>query len=785
MSIPAGSHALLVLIGLVISSCDLEMPPDESVNSQGDSMFSSPLQRALREGLAPDGDLEVALEPLQDYDIRSRKDAHALVDALSHLPSDAISSSGDSSPLYLLLSLFPDSDSKHTPAYSALEEDGTKQLIRVFDALKTDVTENTASDLLFLLKILAEYETHAGAEKVIEAARMPLKPDDFWWYTILDTFSEEHPEQDFVYRSLADNLPPKFIAVSLLDSANQCALKNQLDQHPFGTDQGASRIYEWLTSSNKDEFSYAFSAVTALPFLKHSRRDELLGLAREHSDSSVRIEAAWASTKLGQEIGLQMLSDFCLDINQSKTAIHYLKELGKLDRIPEEAKNDDFQAKAEFASWLAHPNELGQPPDELEVVDKRTIFWPPAGEKKTLWLIKYRLQDKYELEPDDVDCGLVGSTTWCFFSYKMNQRPPEDCLAIHCCWELDLWDMEIDDPKEHESLLNQWPHDQLTDAVVSHLVEIPAEFGYGREQVVLAKAMMNRESGWAVLDGENSAWYPEDEMPGEQYDAIVLKIHVGRRLLEFNEQPNRRKFIQTDLAEHSAKHSVEQYEKLLKECESTTVERKKELVAEWNSPLNQNLILYSEACAKTGQESRASAFIRAYEILHRIAKTLPAEIADDALGSFGPIGRHFEEYVDLMVDSGREKELLSIVHELQPFWDHNYGYGLLGTAAFKAGDHSTAEKFFTKLKESYPDWRRSEEMSLMARIWVKRGNNEQARDLLIDCLEGLSEEAKAATGSDRNLYEEWYQTHRSTYLELFPNQAYVLQEKRIPNTTLE
>src|SRR6185295_10194261 len=117
-------------------------------------------------------------------------------------------------------------------------------------------------------------------------------------------------------------------------------------------------------------------------------------------------------------------------------ATAYLKELGRENVIPEESKRPDFEAKAEFAQWLAHPNELARFPDELEILDHRNLRWPTDGEVKHFWLIKYRVKDTTGLKTDDLGVGLVGSMTFCLFSYELEQRHPEDAYAIHCYWEM-------------------------------------------------------------------------------------------------------------------------------------------------------------------------------------------------------------------------------------------------------------------------------------------------------------------------------------------------------------
>jgi len=781
------SIQLYILLTVLLACAICGYMPEEA-QSQDDpnedkAVFSSPLQRALRRGLAPDGDFDDEMGLLRDYKIRSKKDAKAIVDALSRLPSTEVKTTGYKSPLYTLVGLFQDVDSRDSPAFEILSDAGIDELVRIFDELKDSPDEDVRDDLLFLLKILSMYGTHDGAERVVEAARIPIKPDGFMWSVILSGFRDGHPERDFVYRSLSNPLPPDFIAVGLLDSANKEAIEGRLDNHPFDSGQGYAQLRSWLTSRDPDEFSYAHSATASLPFLDQSARNELLGLAREHADTGVRIEAAWASAKLGQEIGLQMLRDYCLDSNHSATAIRYLTDLGREDFVPQEASEPEFQAKAEFANWLAHPNELGRSPDELDVLDHRTIYWPPAGEEASLWLIKYRLADSWGLEADDVDCGLVGNTTWCFFSYKMHQRPPEDCYAIHCCWELDLEESEVDDAAEYEAMLKQWPHDPLANVDVSRVIEIPPELKYGRRLVAIASAKMNNEEGWAILDGGDSLWYPVSVMPEDEYVGAVLKVHVGRKLLGFPPAKNRKRNLEHLSEPLSAGSIVEAYDKLLGECVEGTLDRKKALLDDWRSPLVTRSIDYASACERVGRESKAEALVRVYHTLMDAIGTLPEVVKGEVYGRLGP-SKQFDAFVGSMIEIERESDVSLIIRTLEPHWDHVSGYGTLGTAAYTSGDLETAERLFLKLRESYKDWRRSEEMSLLAKMWHSQGRVDDARELLIDCLKGLVNDAKEATGSDRKLFDEWYQNHRKTYLELFPDNIGKLKQLGLPDSTL-
>lgn len=774
-----------VLLACAICGCESEGIQSQDDPKGEEAVFSSPLQRALRRGLAPDGDLDDELGTLSDYKIRSKKDAKAIVDALKRIPDTDINTSGYKSPLYALVGLFQDVDGRDAPAFEVLSEAGIDQLVRIFDELKDKSSDDMSDDLLFLLKILTMYGTHDGAEKVVEAARIPLKPDGYMWSVILSGFGDGHPERDFVFRSLSDPLPPDFIAVGLLDAANREAIEERLDDHPFNTDQGRAQLEAWLTSRDPDETSYAHSATAALPFLGDAVRNDLLGLAREHSDAGVRIEGAWASAKLGQEIGFQMLRDYCLDTKHSSTAARYLNELDREDLIPDEASEPEFQAKAEFANWLSHPNELGRPPDELEVLDRRKMYWPPAGEETSLWLIKYRLADEWGLQADDVDCGLVGSTVWCFFSRKMHQRPPEDCYAIHCCWELSLEDSDIDDASEYDNMLKQWPHQPLTNVELSRVVEIPPELNYGRRLVAIAEAKMDGQDGWAVLDGDDSLWYPEADMPEEEYIVSVLEVHVGRKLLGFPPAKGRSRVTQHNPQPPSPESIAAAYDKLLQECVAGSPTHKKALLEDWRSPMIANSIRYAETCESLGRESRSMALIRVFTTMLDAIETLPEDLRSEAYDRFS-LAVQFDTYVDSMVEIGRAAELSALVSLLEPHWDHNAGYARLGSMAYKGGDFRTAERLILKLRESLADWHRAEEMSFLARMWHQQGKSQEASQLLISCLQGLVKEVKESEySSDRKMFEEEYQNHRKTFLELFPDSTGKLQELGLPASTLK
>ena len=735
-------------------------------------MFASPLERAIARGMKPGGDLAEELSDLDDYNVRSRNDARAICKALRALPSPPSDKRAITSPLFALTGLFQNVEGPEAPAFDVLYREGLPELIRIYKSKAEHPDDDETSDLLFVLKILAMYGSREGAETIVAAARKPLKPGDYLWHAILANFSTGHPHRDYVFEALSDPLPPDFLAVALVDSANAAARDHGLKRHPFHSPAGHQRLQSWLEDRKPDHFSYAHSATAALPFIGNPPRDQLLALAMDHVDAGVQMEAAWAAGKLGREAGLKILARYCLDVAHSDEARQYLTELGRDDIIPAAADDADFRAKADFARWLSHPSELGQPPDELEIVDHRRLAWPPEREAKPFWLIRYRLRDRSGLEDDDVDCGLVGSMTWCFFSYKMHQRPPEDAYAIHCYWEMqhaDLIDQaDEEDATRHAAMLAQWQGAALQEARITHVATISPELKYPTKRVAIATAKIDGQDGWAVLDGPGSAWFPKAEQPEGTFDSVPLMIHVGRQLLGLTDKPDRKKYLVADAPRRMPEQIIVAYEKLLDEAMHGEPERQADLLGGYGL-LSQHFDHYIEALAAAKGADKTDIMMGAYERLCQIAEQTDSSVHEEVYASTSMLGDEFDQYVDALVSRGRSAEIAALITSFAPHWQNNLGYNQLGGAALKAGDRALAERYLVKLLDDRENYYRQKKIGALAEIWHSRGEVDRARDLLLDCMRRqLAEIEQAKYASDRKTFSDELQQLRTLYLRLFP-----------------
>jgi hypothetical protein len=730
------------------------------------------LQLALKRGLEPAGDLASELEKLREYNLKSRADAETVCEVLALLMGDKTGIGGKGA-LVALIRLFGCVKSHDCPAWQVLKDRGVPRLVSIVDRFLDGDRLLEVDDLLCLLCRLAESRTPEGTDAVIRAAHRPIKPDDFWWNPIFHVYSEEHPERERLFATLAKAPPKAPLGTRLAGAANSALLDGATFRHPFASGAGVRELEVWLTDSDPDHSGWAYNAAVALAFIDNNDRDRLLAIALAHPQIEVQLEAAWAATKLGREEGIECLQRYCLDINHSDKARRYLVELDRSDAVPPEAEEPSFRAQAEFAQWLAHPNELGSTPDGLRIVDSRELAWPPERERKPFWLIEYRVRDPYGLKPDDVGAGVVGSVTFCLFGYKLNERPPEDAYAIHCAWEMQCQKLiskaEVDEGStEYDQMLKQWAGDKLEQAKILRVPEMSPELNYPQRLVALARACLRGADGWVVLDGRRSRWYSESELPSDAIEQTMAMLHVGRELLGFHEQPDRRKFLRptVDRPPHDV---IQAYEKLLNQARSDPVQARK-LFGSWK-PLGSSFDDYVEALVRSRPGTSDGAVIAAYESLLAIAKASDQTVQSDVFSTIGPLERHFGAYVEALVKSGRTRDIPVLVELFRPHWDHPLGYGKFGTAAFKSGHDELAEEWLTRFRDSCEKWYCWAEIGLLAELWCRHRRRDEAELLLIQALRAVLAESHDATGSDRKLYEEWFQNHRAAYLRLFPDRG--------------
>lgn len=804
--------SFLILTLSVAATGWLHTASSESLFAQGTdvkssqppaSRLSSPLRRAIQRGLAEGGDLAKELLTIDDLTISVRRDAEAVVNALAtQTPQQLIQrtkENDNNSAFYLLTSCFENCELEESAAYKVFQEKGIPELLKAYDAIIALNQVENEEDLIYALKIMAHFQSKEGAQRIVEATRRPLAPDSYWWNHIFSELTNVNPIGESTLRAIRAPLPDERIAAKLLSEANELMLTDSISDHPFDTPAGHKQLEEWLVQtppkSDLDEVyeenGRALDATVALAFINSDDRERLLKTAMKNESKDIQLEAAWAAAKAKFKFGTEALAEFCKDVHYAAKAKDYLEELEKKDAIPEAALEPNFAAKAEFSRWLQHPNELADIPDELEIVDQRELPWPPSGEMKKVWLIRYTKKDTTGLEPDDVDIGMVGPMTWCFFYRNFTRRPIEDVYAIYAYFECKNQDL-LQESYEEETIdpdqwLRQWKGEPLTEAKLIKTVSANGELNLRNHNLALASAKLNGEEGWVVFDGPRTRWYPKSEQPADQNgdydDSVILDIHLGRQLLQLTlDANNRKEFLKNGPKQRTPEEIVAAYEKLIDEFDQATTTRQVELLASYGE-LQPHFNSYVDSLVKLKGADKTETTITLYEKLIDKAAKVKLEDKEDIYDSYSALGRTLETYSQILIERNRQADVIQLIKTMEPHRREDYNYSELGIIAFKAGDHELAESILSKVieekgVEDYLD----EEAAILAEIWKGKGELKKGQQLMLESLKQIkrriaeSEEYPEARPEFIREYKVYYEK----FLELYPDGKALLDEARLP-----
>lgn len=410
-----------------------------AVHSEDAPAAAANLPKILDQAFEPGADWKDLLSGLNDYNLETAEDTQAVCKAIDSLLERKDLLQPDKSGLFSvalsLTGLFQ--NVKKKPAYDVARQQGMPRLEKLFDALYAAPEKDTHS-IFLILKVLSIYITPGGADRVLRAAQDGFHPDSYMWSIVFSQYQAlENPHTKRVFDTLRKKLPSGFIAVALLVAADEYFTAGGTGVHPFNSPEGHAMLRTWLRSTDEKQFSYAHSATSALLFMEDTVQAELLDAAVKHPDAPVRREAGWVLAKLGREQGIELLARECLNVHQSKAAQACLKELKREDAVPAKCKEPDFLAMAEMSEWLQYPTEMGRAPDTLELYDARSLFWPPTGNVRPVWLFKYEYLPKEKGAKTMAGVGMVGSMTFALFEETKTGMTPEKVYAMHCSFELE------------------------------------------------------------------------------------------------------------------------------------------------------------------------------------------------------------------------------------------------------------------------------------------------------------------------------------------------------------
>ena len=395
----------------------------------------------------------------------------------------------------------------------------------------------------------------AGSEHLHELVeRIVTDPPPNWQhvaYALSALMRHRDWDVDIVFPRLLDGLAMPSVAAPCLDLANFTMRSGMLVEHPAqdramqlagllgavvgqldqlaANPQAFGDSVELVQNILSESISVSVSICDALGLIANPATIGKLNQALGIPHRRVQTEAAGALARMGDEAGRKHLLQLAAEPSARLRVLSYAEELGLVDQIPEEYQDADAQATAEMALWLSQPSQVGLPPTEIEVIDRRRLFWPSFTDPVDCSLVRYgyRIGDR-SLN----NIGIVGPVTHVFVADLVNM-PVADIYAAFAGWHAEhdeIFEVPVED----------WNPAQLAASrrLCGHLEREgfddikPAFLGVLLDEHALV-AVGTRDGNPCVLatDGLEIVAYPTSSHPSSLQAGNIWSIFKGRRML--------------------------------------------------------------------------------------------------------------------------------------------------------------------------------------------------------------------------------------------------------------
>jgi hypothetical protein len=128
------------------------------------------------------------------------------------------------------------------------------------------------------------------------------------------------------------------------------------------------------------------------------------GGRRAYMKLAARIAPVAEAIGAGREPAESDLRQFAGDRRTRQVLHDLLSQVGKLHLFPGEFRTWDAMAEADMVGWLNHPNELGGPPHEIELMKKV----PAPGAEGDYFVFRYRMSEPHWAAKDGWMTGVAG-----------------------------------------------------------------------------------------------------------------------------------------------------------------------------------------------------------------------------------------------------------------------------------------------------------------------------------------------------------------------------------------
>ena len=165
-----------------------------------------------------------------------------------------------------------------------------------------------------------------------------------------------------------------------------------------------------------------------------------IGGRKAYAALAARIAPVTQALARGEEPSATLLNRYAEDRETRKVLFEALASANRSELFPAKYLTWESLAEADLVAWLCHPNELGAPPSELELVARLP---PPDAPSPDLayFLFRYRMHEPHWAAKDGWLAGVAGpyatagapacSAAGTFSRFEaFDSRTPEEHVAI-------------------------------------------------------------------------------------------------------------------------------------------------------------------------------------------------------------------------------------------------------------------------------------------------------------------------------------------------------------------
>ena len=422
---------------------------------------------------------------------------------------------------------------------------------KCYSAVPTDRPER--STLLELLTLLASQDSlRQFAELVVTQPPVDGMRLD---RSFARVFQNQVRDPRTLFPRLLDGLSQPGVATAVLDLANYFTREQRCDVHPaaervddlmellaglvarLGSLERAAADPtlepEQTREQVADGVALGVALCDALGWIGDPRAIPKLNQASELAHRRLRVEAFAALARLDDARGKAELVAMAQEPAMRLRAVHYAEELGLESQIDEALLTPVSLAEAELVAWLSEPRQFGIPPQQIELFEQRTLFWPGFNEPVGCFLFRFEYQSG---DARYANMGLAGPLAHAFLP-DLSDLPPLDIYAAFAGWHSTHHDI-FELPVESIEPSRRADYDNLEKQLASLGFETPTWHALGvffGEHVFVGEATKAGTRGALALSMLDYAWFPIRPHERSIDAELAFSIWKGRRFLkQFN-----------------------------------------------------------------------------------------------------------------------------------------------------------------------------------------------------------------------------------------------------------